>query len=153
MNTALWIIQALLAACFIMPGLGKISHSKQQHIADRHLKPGASVMPVRVLGILEWLGCVGIILPWLTGIMPVLTPVAAVCFCLVMTGGIVHHTLKGEYKILPLLSIILVLAAVVAYGRFRELHTAFPGYISCCSISSSSNPAYVGLLWLSSFKK
>ena len=122
MNTALWIIQALLAAFFIMPGFGKINNSKEQHIADGHIKPEASVVPIRILGILEWLGCIGIIVPWLTGILPVLTPVSAVCFCLIMAAGLINHTIKKEYKMLPLLIGVLVLAAVVAYFRFGQLH-------------------------------
>ena len=121
MNTALWVIQALLAAFFIMPGYGKMSNSKQQHIADGHIKPEASIIPVRILGILEWLGCIGIIVPWLTGIAPVLTPLSAVGFSLVMTAGLVNHTIKKEYKMLPMLTIVLVLAAVVAYFRFSQL--------------------------------
>jgi uncharacterized membrane protein YphA (DoxX/SURF4 family) len=121
MNTILWVIQGLLAALFIMPGFGKISNSKQQHIADGHIKSEASVIPIRVLGIFEWLGCIGIIIPWLTGIMPVLTPVAALCFCLVMMAGLVSHTIRKEYKMLPLLASMFFLAAVVAYFRFRQL--------------------------------
>jgi hypothetical protein len=121
MNTTLWIIQALLAAFFVMPGFGKITGSKEQHIADGHIKPKASIIPIRILGILEWLGCIGIIVPWLTGIIPVLTPVAAVCFCAIMTAGMINHALKKEYKMLPLLTIVLVLAGSVAYFRFRQL--------------------------------
>lgn len=121
MNATLWVMQGLIAAIFIMPGYGKISGSKQQHIADGHIKPGASVIPIRILGVLEWLGCIGIIVPWLTGVAPVLTPAAATGFCLIMTAGIVNHALKKEYKMLPLLAAILVLAAVVAYYRFNQL--------------------------------
>jgi len=121
MNTILWIIQSLLAAAFIMPGFGKLSGSRQQHIADGHIKPGASLIPIRILGILEWLGCIGIIVPWLTGIMPVLTPIAASGFCLIMAAGLINHTLKKEYKMLPLLTAIFILAAIVAYFRFKQL--------------------------------
>ncbi len=121
MNAVLWIMQFLLAGMFAMAGYGKISNSVQQHIADGHIKPGASIVPIRILGILEWLGCIGIIVPGLTGIAPVLTPVAALGFCLVMIAGIVNHALKGEYKMLPLLSVILLLAATVAYFRFKLL--------------------------------
>jgi len=122
MNTTLWLIQGLLAAAFIMSGFGKISSSKQQHIADGHIKPGASVMPLRILGILEWLGCIGIIVPWFTGIIPVLTPIAATCFCLIMLAGMFIHVQKKEYKMLPLLTLILVLAALVACFRFSQLN-------------------------------
>lgn len=118
MNTVLWGIQGLLASFFLMPGFGKICNSKQKHIEDGHLKPGASVTPIRVLGVLELLGCVGIIVPWLTGIVPILTPVTAVCFCLVMIARIVIHMQKKEYKMLPMLLLVLALAAVVAWYRF-----------------------------------
>ena len=121
MNSTLWIIQILLSAIFILPGYGKISSSRQQHIADGHIKPGASLVPIRILGILEWLGCIGIIVPWLTGIAPVLTPIAATCFSLIMAAGIVNHVIKKEYKMLPMLTTILALAAVVAYFRFKQL--------------------------------
>jgi len=120
MDTALWVIQGLLAAFFIMPGIGKVSSSKQKHVEDGHLKPDASIAPIRILGIFELLGCVGIIVPWLTNIVPVLTPITAVCFCLVMLAGLVVHAQKKEYKMLPMLVIVLALAAVVAYYRFSQ---------------------------------
>lgn len=121
MNTVLWVMQGLLAAIFIMPGWSKISSSRQQHIADGHIKSGASLIPIRILGVLEWLGCIGIIVPWLTGIAPVLTPAAALCFCLIMAAGMVTHALRREYKMLPMLAAICTIAAVVAYFRFRQL--------------------------------
>ncbi len=118
MNAAIWVLQCLLSAFFIIPGVGKVSGSKQKHIADGHLKPGASIVPIRVLGVLELLGCVGIIVPWLTGIAVVLTPVAAICFSIVMLAGIAIHLQKKEYKMLPLLVVVLALALIVAYFRF-----------------------------------
>lgn len=121
MNTTLWILQALLAAAFILPGYGKLFSSKQQHIAEGHIRPGASVLPIRVLGVLEGLGCIGIIVPWLTGILPVLTPVAATGFALIMTAGLVHHARKKEFKMLPMLALLLVMAVMVAWFRFRQL--------------------------------
>lgn len=121
MNTTLWILQSLLAAAFILPGYGKLFSSKEQHIADGHIRPGASVLPIRVLGVLEGLGCIGIIVPWLTGILPVLTPVAATGFALIMTAGLVHHARKKEFKMLPMLALLLVMAVMVAWFRFRQL--------------------------------
>lgn len=121
MNTSLWVIQGLLAVFFIMPGVGKISNSKAKHISDGHIKAGASVIPIRVLGMLELLGCVGIIVPWYTGIAPVLTPVTASCFCVIMLAGMVVHFHKQEYKMLPMLIIVFVLSSLVAYYRFTAL--------------------------------
>ncbi|MGZ4057552.1 MAG: DoxX family protein [Bacteroidia bacterium] len=101
-----------------MSGFGKVSSSVQKHIDDGHIKPGSSVVPLRILGILEMLGCVGIIVPWLSGILPILTPITALCFCLIMLGALVIHAQKKEYKFLPLPIVIIVLAAMVAYYRF-----------------------------------
>jgi len=121
MNIILWIIQGLLSAFFIMPGYGKISASKDQHVADGHLKPNESIIPIRILGVLELLGCIGIIVPWLSSITPILTPIAAASFCIIMTAAMFVHIKKKEYKMLPMLIIVFILSAVVAYFRFDEL--------------------------------
>lgn len=118
MNTILWIMQGLLSAFFIMPGFGKITGSKEKHISDGHLKSSDSIIPIRILGILELLGCIGIVTPWLTGIVPILTPITAVCFCIIMAAGMIVHTRKKEYKMLPLLTLVFTISAMVAYFRF-----------------------------------
>lgn len=120
-NTILWVLQILLAIFFIMPGYGKLFSSREQHIADRHISPGGVVWPIRVLGVLEWLGCIGIVLPWYSGIAPVLTPVAALGFSLIMLAGIVMHGRRKEYKMLPMLLVVCFIAATVAYYRFAAL--------------------------------
>lgn len=121
MNTILWIIQGLLSTFFIMPGYGKISGSKEKHVADGHLKPNNSIIPIRILGVLELLGCIGIIVPWLLGIAPILTPMAATAFCSIMLAGMFVHAKKKEYKMLPMLIIVFILSTVVAYFRFAAL--------------------------------
>lgn len=113
----------MLAAFFIMPGIGKISGSRAQHIADGHIKPEGNLLPIRMLGVLELLGCLGITLPWLTGIAPILTPVTAVGYCLIMAAGITVHTAKKEYKMLPMLLAVMVMASMVAYHRFAALYS------------------------------
>lgn len=121
MNTVSWIIQVLISAFFIIPGFEKISGSKEKHIADGHLKQTGPIKPIRFLGVLELLGCVGIIVPWLMGITPVLTPVKAVCFCLIIAAGMVVHIKKKEYNMLPMLEVFFTLSTVVAYFRFASL--------------------------------
>ncbi len=117
MNAILWVLQGLLAAFFLMAGYGKVSSSRQHHIDSGHIKPDSSIVPIRILGVLEMLGSVGIIVPCLVGIAPVLTPVTAVCFCLVMVGSLVVHIQKKGYKFLPLPVIIIAMASLVAYYR------------------------------------
>jgi hypothetical protein len=52
MNTAVWVLQGVLAVFFIMPGVGKISGSREKHIADEHNKPDGNLLPIRILDVL-----------------------------------------------------------------------------------------------------
>jgi hypothetical protein len=122
MNAVIWVFQVVLAAFFIMPGVGKISGSRESHIVDGHIKPDGNLLPIRILGVLELLGCVGMIVPWLTGIAPILTPITAVSFCLIMVAGMINHTIKREYKMLPMLTAVLIVASLVAYYRFASIN-------------------------------
>ena len=121
MHKFVWALQILLALFFIVPGVIKIITPKQELVEKKMLAPGDSEVPVRVIGLLEVLGCVGIILPLLLGILPVLTPIAAMGFCFVMAGAVVVHFNKGEYKILPLLVIVFIAAAFVAWYRLKAI--------------------------------
>ncbi|MBI5370782.1 MAG: DoxX family protein [Sphingobacteriales bacterium] len=117
MNTALWIIQGLLAALFLVPGLLKLTTSKEKLVEKQQLSPGAPPLPVRIIGLFELLGSAGIIFPLATGILPVLTPLSALGFCIVMAGAFVVHYKKKEFKILPLLVLIFILSGIVAWFR------------------------------------
>jgi len=121
MNIALWILQALLAAFFLMPGIGKLSKSKAQHVSEGHLQAHQSLVPIRILGILELAGCIGIILPWWTGICPILTPITALCFGGIMISGLLLHSRRKEYKMILMLLVVGIIAGIVAYFRFRAL--------------------------------
>lgn len=118
MNTFLWVLQGLLAAVFIVPGATKTFISKAGLVEKKAIAAGESAVPYRFLGITEVLGVIGIILPWLLGVYPVLTPLAAVGFAIVMVGAFVVHYIKKEYKILPALVAIFFIAVTVAWFRF-----------------------------------
>ncbi len=69
-------------------------------------------------GAADVLGAIGVILPWLTGIAPILTPLAAVGLALLQFGAMIEHSRRKEYKILPVNAMLFLLAAFVAFGRF-----------------------------------
>lgn len=121
MNSFLWILQILLAAFFILPGYGKLFSSKAQHIKDQHIKEGQSVIPIRILGVLEWLGCIGIVAPWWFGILRILTPLSALGFSMIMLSGMVVHIRKREFKMLPMLGIVFLCCILVASFRLKSL--------------------------------
>ncbi|HEX6684660.1 MAG TPA: DoxX family protein [Candidatus Limnocylindrales bacterium] len=122
MNIALWIGQALLAAIFAGSGAFKISKSKQWLVENG--QTGVAFFPtpaIRVIAALELLGVLGILLPWATGVAPVLTPLAAVGFALLMVGAAISHTKLREPRAVAINTVVFALAVFVAYGRFADL--------------------------------
>src|SRR5262249_35050345 len=71
---------------------------------------------VKMIGALEILAAIGLILPPLLGIAPVLTALAATGLVLLMIGAIVTHARRKEAWVANV--ILLVLALAVALGRF-----------------------------------
>ncbi len=118
MNTVLWIAQVILALAFAGSGFAKLamplkSLGKRMSFVN-HLPP----MNVRLIGLVEVLGAIGVIVPWLTKILPILTPLAAVGLAITMIGAIVTHIGLNELpKSVPPV-VLLVLAVFVAYGQF-----------------------------------
>ncbi|MCQ2001357.1 DoxX family protein [Arthrobacter sp. zg-Y108] len=73
---------------------------------------------VKLIGVLEVLGAVGLIVPQATGILPVLTPLAASALTVLMALAVLVHVRRGERNRIALNLILLVLSLVVALGRF-----------------------------------
>ena len=115
MTYALWIVQILLAAVFLFAGGMKLVLPLDQLTGPVAL-PGWFI---RFIGVCEVLGGLGLILPGLLRIRPGLTPLAAVGLVIIMIGAIVI-TLIGGLLPAALISLLVgVLAAFVAYGRWR----------------------------------
>ena len=74
---------------------------------------------VRFVGTSELLGALGLILPLLTGVLPWLTPIAAIGLALIQLLAIfTEHLPKKEYNILPINSLLLALSIFVLVGRW-----------------------------------
>lgn len=117
MNITLWIAAGLLALTFLGAGTMKVLRSKEQLAgAGMAWTEDFSAAMVKTIGTLEILGALGLILPALTGILPVLVPVAALGLAITMAGAIIVHLRRRETIVPPL--VLLVLAAFVAIGRF-----------------------------------
>ncbi|HEX7736523.1 MAG TPA: DoxX family protein [Ktedonobacteraceae bacterium] len=117
MYIALWIVQILLALAFLMAGGAKtftpIEKLRTQMGWARH----ATTPIVRLVGVLELAGAVGLILPAATKIAPWLTPLAAVGLVLAMIGAVIVHIRLNETKQIttPLVLLLLSLFIVVGY--------------------------------------
>ncbi|MGH8527848.1 MAG: DoxX family protein [Gammaproteobacteria bacterium] len=117
MNIALWIIQALLAAIFLFAGGMKLVMPIEEMMKQMPLPlPGWFV---RLTGVVEVLGGIGLILPWRLRIKPGLTPLAAAGLVIVMIGATVYTLAAGQIASAVMPIMVGILAGFVAYGRWK----------------------------------
>ena|SRR5579871_2288311 len=118
MNNILWVSQAFLAVTFLYSGINKSILSEKQLIARGQTGVvGRSAATIRFIGIAEILGSIGLILPWWTKVLPLLTPVAAFCFAVIMIlAAPIHYRLK-EMKNVAVNLTLLAISLFVAWGR------------------------------------
>ena len=120
MNLVLWIAAGLLAAVALTGGISKTFVPREKLAAHNggewtgHAGSGF----VKSLGVIELLAAVGLILPAVVDIAPVMVPVTAVCWVALMVGAMITHGRLDQYKFVMLNSVYLVLAAFIALGRF-----------------------------------
>jgi putative oxidoreductase len=119
-NIALWIVQVILAAMFLMAGFTKITKTEADLAAMMPWTEAVPLLMVRFIGTAEFLGAVGLLLPSLLRIKPVLTPVAASGLVLVMTLAAVFHISRGEFGAIGFNLMLALLAGLVAWGRFKK---------------------------------
>ena len=121
MNTALWIIASLLAVAFLIGGASQVLLSKEKFRsfgAGQHWVDDFGAGHIKAIGVIKILGAVGLILPAVLDIAPVLVPLAASGLMLVMAGAGTIRFRRSEWKFLVGDLVFLSLFAFVAWGRF-----------------------------------
>ncbi|MFC4637683.1 DoxX family protein [Deinococcus hohokamensis] len=117
MHIALWILQALLALVFIGAGLNKLARPKPAVIpAAMAWMNDFGASQIRLIGLAEVLGGLGLILPAALGILPWLTPLAALGLALLMLGAVNVHAKRRESTVPTI--VLAVLALLIFIGRF-----------------------------------
>lgn len=97
MVIAFYVIAGLAALAFLAAGLMKLARPK-----DALKQNGMgwvddfSASAVKLIGLAEVLGALGLILPVVTGIAPVLSPVAGICLVALMIGAVLVHNRRKE---------------------------------------------------------
>jgi uncharacterized membrane protein YphA (DoxX/SURF4 family) len=117
MGIALWVAQVLLAVAFLGAGATKLMQPKEKLAKNMGWVEDFSQPTVRIIGALEVLGAIGVVLPALTGILPWLTPLAALGLVLLMAGAVYTHLRREEGSAVVPPAVLLLLAALVAVGR------------------------------------
>lgn len=119
MNITLWIVTALLALVFLAAGAMKLTQSQAKLAASgQGWVEGYSAGAVKGIGAVEVAGALGLVLPGMLGIAPVLVGWAAVGIVVLMIGAGITHARRGEYPNVGVNLVLAVLAAAVAVARF-----------------------------------
>jgi hypothetical protein len=116
-NFVLWILQVIVGLMFLAAGGMKVSRPKEVLLPQQPWMEDFSQSTIRLIGWLEILGAIGLIVPAITG-FGVLVPLAAIGLGLTQVGAIVVHARRGEFKSIAVNVLILVMVAVIIWGRF-----------------------------------
>jgi uncharacterized membrane protein YphA (DoxX/SURF4 family) len=120
LNTALWAAQIFLAVVFFITGAGKLFLPMENLYALIPWTKDFNSLPVRLIGFSEIIGSLGLILPSLLRIKPLLTPLAATGIAVVMLLAIFFNISMGETSVLGINIILFLIAIFVAWGRFTR---------------------------------
>jgi uncharacterized membrane protein len=119
MSIAVWIVSGLLAVAFLAAGSTKLLRPKAALQPRMGYVEDLTTWQVKVIGALEILGAIGLIVPVLTGIAPILTPIAAACLAVSQAVAFSLHVRRKETKsALPTNGVLFVAAVFVAVTRF-----------------------------------
>jgi len=115
----LWAGQIFLAITFLYSGICKSVYSEKQLIAKG--QTGVVGLPaalIQFIGITEIGGSIGVILPWWIKVLPILTPLSALCFAILMIlAAPIHYRLK-EGRNVAINITLLIVSLLVAWGRW-----------------------------------
>ena len=121
LNIGIWIAQGFLILAMLFFGIMKIITPYEESVAHPNGAWMADFSPnqIAIIGILEILGVVGLLLPYLTKRLKMLVPIAAIALAITLAGGVFTHVLRGENFAPPF--ILMIIALIVAFGRKEML--------------------------------
>jgi hypothetical protein len=120
LHIALWVVQVLVATTLLWATAVKLFQPVGEVAA---MWPWAGEVPVAVLkltGVVDLLGGLGLTLPALLRIQPQLTPIAALGVVVLMVCASVFHIARGEGSQIGFNVVFAALSVFVAWGRFRK---------------------------------
>ena len=121
LNISLWVAQGILAAMVLMAGAMKSTQPVEQLATSLPWVTQVPVALVRFIGISEFLGAVGLLLPSILRIQPKLTVWAAIGIATIMLFALIFHASKGEFSAIGMNVVLGLIAVFVAWGRAKKV--------------------------------
>lgn len=114
MTIAMWIVNIVLGLMFLLAGsmktLTPVSSLREKGMAwTDDFQPPA----VKLIAVAEVIGGLGLILPVVTGILPILAPIAATCLAILMAGAVIVHLRRKESATPSAVLLVLSVASAV----------------------------------------
>lgn len=117
-GTLLWIAQGILCLAFGAAGIMKLTMSHEALTAMLAWPGRMPIEFVRLIGLAELLGALGVVLPILTGVRPILTSYAAFGLMVLMIGALGYHLMLFQGGMLiP----TIALGSLAAYVGLRRM--------------------------------
>jgi len=118
MAIALWFTAILLTGIYLVAGSTKLLRPKEKLAPQMRWVEDFSARQVKAIGAIEVIGALGVILPIVTGIAPVLTAVAAAALVVFQFVAATVHVRRREVSMLAVNSVLALVAAsiVVLYA-------------------------------------
>lgn len=120
LNISLWVAQGLLSLVFIWGAYAKLLQPIEE---TAKMLPWALENPnlLKLTGIIDLLGGLGIILPTALRIQPKLTIFAAYGIIALMISASIFHISRGEASLISMNIFFLLLAVFVVWGRSKKV--------------------------------
>ncbi|MEQ6332650.1 DoxX family protein [Sphingobium sp. MK2] len=117
LNIALWVAQALVGLPFTLFGFMKLTSPIAELAKTVPWVADYSEAFVRMMGVVDMAGGLGMLLPAITRIKPQLTIYAAMGCMALQICAMIFHVLRGEAMVTPLNLVFFALAAFTFWGR------------------------------------
>ena len=127
LHITLWVVQIIVAALFMWTAFIKLSLPVEKLAAMFPWTGEVSRGFVVFTAICDLLGGLGLLLPSLLRVKPVLTPWAAVGCTALMLSAIVFHVSRGEASVIGFNIFVMALTVFIAWGRFKKAPLASRG--------------------------
>jgi predicted tellurium resistance membrane protein TerC len=124
LNIGLWVAQGLLALAFGMAGAMKAATPIDELAKSLPWVTDTPVGLVRFIGTAEFAAALGMILPSVLRIKPILTPLAGAGLVVIMSLAAMFHLSRGEAPVAPVNLVLGGMAAFVAWGRYARVPIA-----------------------------
>ena len=116
-HISLWIAQGLLVVMFIMAGAMKLSQPIETLTESLPWVTSVPNLLVKFIGLSEFLGALGLLVPSIFRFKPFLTVWAAIGLAVIMILAAIFHATRGEFSAIGMNMILMSISLFIAWGR------------------------------------